>query len=229
MVLVRDGDNAPELFMVRRHERASFGDAFAFPGGVLEADDRTVHERCSGISAQDARTLLRTENGLDYFSSAIRELFEETGVLLADRREQVHAPEQARASLNDNSMSWQRFVESNDLVLRCDELEYFSYWVTPDPLPQRYSTRFFLAELPAGQQASHCGGELTDSRWMTARDVLAAGETDDMLLHFPTLVTLEKIAAYDSVSELKSWCRGCQEEGVDCIHPQLIDGRPVIE
>ncbi len=228
VVLLRDADPTPEVLMVQRHARSSFGAAYAFPGGVVEADDRKVRARCAGLRSDDADALLGTANALDYYSSAIRELFEETGVLLAQHGELAISLDRARAGLNNQTLSWHTFVVENDLALSCDELEYFSFWVTPDALPKRYATRFFVAQLPAGQEAAHCGGELTDSAWMTPRNALAAGEAGDMLLHFPTFHTLNDLAAHTSVAAIRDWCRQCQDNGVPCLHPTIVDGRPVI-
>ncbi len=228
VVLLRDSGAAPEVLMVQRHAASAFGAAYAFPGGVVEADDRAVHAQCAGLSAEAADALLGVEHGLDYFSSAVRELFEETGVLLA-RFDRLTTPLEAlRNRLNDGSLSWRDFVVQNDVTLLCDALDYFSYWVTPDAIPKRFSTRFFVAELPDGQQALHCGGELTDSVWMTADDVLRAGEAGKMLLHFPTSRTLGDIAAHDSIASIRSWCSSRQRQGIPRIHPSMVDGRPEI-
>ncbi len=229
VVLLRDARAAPEVLMVQRHTASAFGAAYAFPGGVVEADDRRVHAHCAGLSAGEADALLGTEHGLDYFSSAIRELFEETGVLLAQCDRDTTLPlKSLRDRLNDGSLTWYDFVAQNEVTLSCDALDYFSYWVTPDAIPKRYSTRFFVAELPDGQQAAHCGGELTDSVWMVASDVLAAGNAGEMLLHFPTLKTLADIAVHKSIAAVRDWCRGLQRQGIPRIHPTMVDGRPVM-
>lgn len=208
--------------MVKRHERSSFGSAFAFPGGVLEAADSEVHANCTGLSADDANQQLGvTTAGLDYFSAAVRELFEESGVLLGNTGPPAEAREAARAALNDETLDWASFVRDNDIAIPCESLHYFSFWITPEGLPKRYSTRFFLAELPAGQTATHCGGELTDSCWMPAADVLEAGRNRTMRVHYPTRKTLERIAEFGSTPELLGWARECAENGVLCNQPVL--------
>ena len=169
VVLVRAAAAEPELFMVRRHAASSFGASYAFPGGVLDSDDATVHEYCKGLGEADAdRHLGVRANGLDYYSAAIRELFEESGVLLADLAAVDEDLGEVRDGLNCGAEDWSDFVTRNRLELRCDALHYFAHWITPRALSPRYSTRFFLAEMPAGQHAVHCGGELTDSCWLTA-------------------------------------------------------------
>jgi 8-oxo-dGTP pyrophosphatase MutT (NUDIX family) len=214
--------------MVRRHERSSFGAAYAFPGGVVDEDDAAVHEYCTGLSTLQANSRLGVkENGLDYYSAAIRELFEESGVLLAglvDLDEDLNA---IRDALNDGSESWSEFVMRSQLELHCDQLHYISHWLTPIGEPKRYSTRFFFAELPEGQIAVHCGGELTDSRWITAHDMLEAGREGVVELHFPTIKTLESIARHKTLEALVEWASSCVEWGVTSMFPAIIerDGR----
>jgi 8-oxo-dGTP pyrophosphatase MutT (NUDIX family) len=207
--------------MVRRHERASFGGAYAFPGGVLEEADRMVASHCGGIAAAEADALLGVSDGLDYFSAAIRELFEESGVLLADIGAADVDLDAVRDGLNQGGQDWGAFVIDNDVRLRCGALEYFSFWVTPEALPRRYSTRFFLAAMPAGQAALHCGGELTDSCWIAAQDALSARRDGRMAMHFPTIRTLESFAEHKSLDALLSWASARSAAGVPCIFPEI--------
>ena len=157
--------------------------------------------------------------GLDYFSAAVRELFEESGVLLGETGLSRPALEAARTALNDQSLDWDRFVEENNILMPCDRLHYFSFWITPEGLPKRYSTRFFLTELPAGQTAEHCGGELTDSCWLSAAEVLDAYRSKTMCVHYPTRKTLESVAQIDSTRELLAWAHRCAQKGVVCDQP----------
>jgi 8-oxo-dGTP pyrophosphatase MutT (NUDIX family) len=231
VVLARPGEAEPELFMVRRHEDSSFGAAYAFPGGVVDPEDRAVHDYCVGLSPEEADSRLGVRGeGLDYYSAAIRELFEESGVLLADAGRATEALEPARAALNDCSDNWADFVVRNKLQLRCDELHYFSHWITPPSLEKRYSTRFFIAAMPEGQTAVHCGTELVDSRWSTATEALEAGRAGELRLHFPTVKTLENIARHRTFDALMSWAAECVEWGVTTMAPVIIEraGRPEV-
>lgn len=206
--------------MVKRHERSAFGSAYAFPGGVLEESDQHVHSLCVGVSPVEADSVLGLDgDGLDYFSAAIRELFEESGVLLGDTHLSDKELDDARIQLNDGSLCWKRFADDNNIALRCDHLHYFSFWITPEDLPKRYSTRFFLAELPEGQNAVHCGGELTDSCWMSAQAILDAGSDKTMRVHYPTRKTLERVAQFDSTEPLCEWAKRCAQKGVVCDQP----------
>ena len=221
VVLAREARGAPELLMMRRHERSSFGGAYAFPGGVLEAADHRVASHCRGVTPDEAAQLLGDKNGLDYFSAAIRELFEESGVLLADIDESDLDLNAARAALNSGTLDWSEFVATNGLNLLCDELRYFSFWITPEALPRRYSTRFFVAAMPDNQEALHCGGELTESHWATAADALKAERAGTISMHFPTIKTLESLAAHRSLQALLEWADDCSRRGVPCIFPKI--------
>lgn len=217
--------------MVLRHERSAFGAAHAFPGGVVDPCDRAVRSYCAGLGAAQADARLGvTGTGLDYYSAAIRELFEETGVLLARTDQVSEALEDVRRALNDGADDWAAFVSRNDLELDCRALHYFSHWITPPSLSQRYSTRFFVAALPEGQAAMHCGGELVGSCWSTAGDMLEAGRAGDVQLHFPTIKTLESLARHGTFDGLMRWAAECVEWGVTTMIPVIIerDGRPEV-
>lgn len=231
VALVRPGANEPELFMVRRHAESSFGAAYAFPGGVVDPEDRRVHEFCTGLSTFDADANLGVKgSGLDYYSAAIRELFEESGVLLADVDKVAEGLQVARDALNDGSDNWDDFVRRNTLMLDCASLHYISHWVTPPSQPKRYSTRFFLAALPDGQAATHCGGELTESQWATAHATLVAGREGRIRLHYPTIKTLESIARHKTYDALMEWAETCADWGVTTMLPMIVerDGEPAV-
>ena len=183
--------------------------------------DARVADHCTGITAAEADALLHVTAGLTWFSAAIRELFEESGVLLATVGRSGIDLGAVRDALNDGTLDWQDFVRDNALQLHCDALNYFSFWITPEALPRRFSTRFFLAAMPAGQDAAHCGGELTDSCWMTAQDALTACREGAIRLHFPTIRTLEALARHGTVDELLDWAASCAHDGVPCIFPEI--------
>jgi 8-oxo-dGTP pyrophosphatase MutT (NUDIX family) len=221
VVLVRESGDAPELLLMRRHEQSAFGGAHAFPGGVLEDADALVEDHCIGITSAAAATLLKVERGLRYYSAAIRELFEESGVLLATVRGRGVDLAAMRDALNEGSLDWRKFVVDYDVQLHCDALHYFSFWITPEALPRRFSTRFFLAAMPGDQDAEHCGGELTDSCWLSANDALAAHRDGAISLHFPTIRTLEALAPHGTLGELVAWAANRAREGVPCIFPEI--------
>jgi len=210
----------------------AFGENYVFPGGVVDPADRLAHARCSKLTSRQADLFLGLEDsGLDFYSAAVRELFEETGVLLACASANGHEPvagglravAELRDALNAGHVSWQALLSRHDLWIDCDRLHYFAHWVTPRSEPKRYSTRFFLAAMPERQSASHDGGELTDSRWMSAGDVLHAHESGDMRLIHPTYATLRDIAGYSSVGDIVRWARHKLLRGVPRVRPAIVD------
>jgi 8-oxo-dGTP pyrophosphatase MutT (NUDIX family) len=234
VVVIRQGEHKPEVFMARRHSKAVFASHYVFPGGILEAADMQVHGLAGGVSQSDANDLLGlTEGALDYYSAAIREAFEESSVLLAKKKDgswafcdggrEQQQIQTSRDHLNAGKLSWTDFLQSNDFRPAYDSLHYISYWVTPRGNSKRFSTRFFLAVIPDGQTAVHDDGELIDSCWMTASDVLAAGERGQMKLMLPTTSTLEEIAIYDTVDAVVDWARQQGRSGVAKILPAFVN------
>ena len=208
--------------MVQRHANSSFGAAYAFPGGVLDAADRDVEQFCSGLDTEEAQRILGvTTGGLDFYVGAIRELFEETGVLLATSDNSMESLATLRDRLNNKLISWTEFVRETGARMLCNELHYFSHWITPEQMNKRYTTRFFVAECPAGQVAYHDERELTNSTWITAADALQAGKTGSMKLHYPTRKTLESLAEHNGVGDIVDWARDCEKSGVESILPVM--------
>lgn len=232
VVLVRPGQGAPEFFLVHRHARAAFGASYVFPGGLLDAGDCDAEAFSRGFSAEDAnRCLGLAAGGFDYYCAAIRELFEETGVLLArDPGGALVAAdattaaelETARAALNAGSLRWPDFLRERGLTLAADALQYFAWWITPRARPKRFSTRFFLAALPEGQAAAHDGRELTDSRWATAAEALTAHDAGDLVLPPPTRATLADLAGCGTPDALFDWASRRRAAGVPRILPVIV-------
>jgi 8-oxo-dGTP pyrophosphatase MutT (NUDIX family) len=201
VVMLRDGAHGPELLMVRRRAGDVFGDSYAFPGGLVDDNEPTAHEYCRGISAEEANRLLHVaDGGLNFYSAAIRELFEETGVLLA-----------------------RDFLRGQGLHMACDALHYFAHWETPLIQPKRWSARFFFAEMPIEQDVLHDGSELTDSLWITAADALAASRAGKMKLPFPTIRNLETFSDIASVDGLITWANERAIAGVSKIRPARFE------
>ena len=215
--------------MLKRHTKSVFGDVHVFPGGVVDPCDTGIDDCCGTVNAAEADRSLGTANALCHYSAAIRELFEETGVLLAysDRACEVPAAasigETERRGLNNGVLAWDRLVRERNLTLAARDLHYFAYWVTPKSEPRRFSTRFFVAPMPAGQLAVHDGVELIDSCWMTARDVLEAQRSRQMQLIYPTYRSLRDIANLQSVSDIVDWADERQRSGVARVLPAIVE------
>lgn len=231
VVVIRDGEGAPEILLVRRRAGDAFGNAYTFPGGVVDHDEANAHIVCEGRSPEEANEILGTNDGLDYYSAAIRELFEETGILLA-RDSDGNWPGDStrfakeRVAVDELDLSWPDFLRNADLCMAGDALHYFAWWTTPVDYPKRWSARFFAAALPPGQVAEHDGKELTDSRWLTAKDALALREAGKLKLPQPTRRNLALMSEFGSVESLLDWAESRRHSGISMICPVrvIVDG-----
>jgi len=225
VVMLRDSPQVPELLMVRRRAGDVFGDSYAFPGGLVDDNEPTAHEYCRGITAAQANRLLHVpDGGLNFYSAAIRELFEETGILLAQDASGNRAPASAqlqalRVQVDKGILPWSEFLRGQGLHMACDALHYFAHWETPLIQPKRWSARFFFAEMPSDQDVQHDGGELTDSLWISAAQALSASRDGQMKLPFPTIRNLRTFADIDSVGGLIDWADEGATAGVQRIRP----------
>lgn len=230
VVLVRDRPGGIETYLVQRHGRMAFGNAWAFPGGVVDADDARVHAACRGIEPATANRLLGAPNALNYYSAAIRELFEETGVLLAGTGADEATLGEYRDGLNAGTKTWRDTIDATGLALDCGALHYLSYWITPRLHKARFATRFFVAAMPEGQAARHCGLELTDCTWLTPAEALDRHRRDELPMIFPTVSTLSMLAECESVAAVLAEADRRAAAGIVAILPRAIeaDGQRVI-
>ncbi len=228
IVVLRESSSGPELLLVRRRAGDAFGDSYAFPGGVVDGDESASHAFSQGKTAEEANTLLNVaQGGLDYYSAAIRELFEETGILLArdaagDWSGSGPDVDVLRKEVDQGALPWSDFLRDQGLQMASDALHYFAHWETPLNLPKRWSTRFFLAELPSGQDATHDGSEVTDSRWIPAAEALTLGCEGGMELPLPTVKTLKSLADFITVGEMLDWAKDQASQGIEKILPERI-------
>ncbi|HEX7249053.1 MAG TPA: hypothetical protein VF262_01575, partial [Burkholderiales bacterium] len=162
LLLLRDGSLGPEAFLLQRTKSAAFlAGAHVFPGGALDKADRDLRvlRRVAGISDAEASARLGVEaGGLAYWVAAIRECFEEAGILLAEGEEggaldarRVAALAQYRGLLHAGKLAFHEFLEKERLVLRGADLAYFGHWITAPGRARRFDTRFFLALAPGNQ------------------------------------------------------------------------------
>ncbi len=219
VVVVRDSEREPEMLLVRRRAGDAFGESYTFPGGVLDPDEADARPMCSGLAPEDADAVLGVESGaLDYYSAVVRELFEETGVLLGSN---TAVSDDIRTRLHDGRLAWKDLLNELDLSIPCNELQYFAHWITPSALPKRWSTRFFLAPMPEGQDVLPDGSEITDYCWATAAEAIASAKSGERKIPFPTQRTIEDLAGQDSVSALLDWARQRQAAGIPTIQPEI--------
>lgn len=214
VIVLRDaGGELPQILMLRRHARSGFAaDAWVFPGGVVDhADGHLPATRWRGIDPQQLadRFGLAPHRVLAHYVAAVRELFEEAGLLLAHHASPVPldlsdpALLELRRDLADReaALTFATWLEDSDLILDLDQLTYYSHWVTPTVEKRRYDARFFLARIPANQVAGYDHAETTDQRWVAAADALDQHHAGQMHLIYPTVKTLEQLRAHSTVDE----------------------------
>lgn len=231
LLVVRDTPTGMEVLMLQRPERAgdAFGGAWVFPGGVVESRDRLLYGLCAGLDDATASSRLGvTEHGLEYYIAAIRECFEEVGILLAyapggelvalDSLADGHL-EQLRKSMQAGETTLDEICRTLNLKLAVDQLAYHSHWLTPMGAPKRFDTRFFLAILPPDQTALHDGHEAEQHNWLRPADVLAHARESTMKLIGPTQRTLESIAAFASAAACKEHAIGLRD--IELAMPRL--------
>ena len=224
VVVIRDGEQRPEILLVRRRAGDAFGDSYTFPGGVIDPDEPDSRPVCSGLPEDEANAILGVDNALDYYSAAIRELFEETGILLA-RDDDGHWPADIEAytderiAVDRGKLPWPEFLRTEGLCMAVDALHYFAWWQTPIVAPKRWTTRFFAAALPPGQEARHDGRELTDSRWMTAHQAIELDRNGHIDLPQPTRRNLGLLADFESVQDALEWAGQRHRSGIEKICP----------
>lgn len=211
-------DDRPDLhvFMLRRNPRSVFGPgAFVFPGGAIDpADsDDSITKRVIGLDDRRASALLDLPSGgLRVWIGALREAFEEAGILLAAPEPGSHADAEPshdtdsladdRVRLNAGEVVLGGVLAEHGLVLDTTEVFLFSHWLTPEGAPRRYDTWFLLAPAPQGQEGSHDDAELVHSEWVRPRDALARYAAGDLDLIFPTLRTLRELESFESATAL---------------------------
>jgi 8-oxo-dGTP pyrophosphatase MutT (NUDIX family) len=206
VLLLRDGAAGLEVFMVERHHEIDFATgALVFPGGQVDAADAdpALAARCAGASGLD-------ETGRALRVAAIRETFEEAGVLLVRRRGAealVGAAELAgiearhRAALHAGERTLAEIVAREDLELALDLLVPFAHWITPVFMPKRFDTWFFVVAAPADQLALHDGHESVDSLWIRPCDAESARSAGRRTIIFPTLLNVRKLGRAATVAE----------------------------
>ncbi len=221
VIIVREGRRMPfDVFLMRRHREQGFmGGAFVFPGGRLEeADcDPSLLELARGLNPEQAKAKLNEpslagEKAMGLFLAAVRETFEEAGVLLAasfhgepidfsDAQTQGRFREH-RGRLQRGEMPLKTMAETEELCFTLDLLTPFSHWITPEVEIRRFDTRFLVARMPQGQSPAHDSVETVESLWLTPSEALARNESGEILLMPPTLKTMEDLCRFASLEDL---------------------------
>lgn len=241
ILLVRDAPAAGgvEVFMERRHLQSGFvGGAYVFPGGRVDPADAIDTGHCTDLDEATANRRLGLEGGgLAHYVAAIRECFEEAGVLLAydrsgtildfgDPAVEEHF-KRLRDQLNAGTVTIQQIADRENLRLATDRIAYWSHWITPVGEPRRYDTRFFVTHAPERQTAGHDDWELTSSAWVTPREAIERAIRREWMIIFPTLVNLKSLGRHSTADAAVAWA-AAQPIPLPVNQPKVFGDRVVL-
>ena len=232
LILLRDGQAGIEVFMGRRHLKSGFvGGAYVFPGGAVDPADDIDELLCAGRThASASKSLGVPHGGLAYWVAAVRECFEEAGILLAYGRDgsmldfkkaDVHRRyEEYRRALFAGKLSIADLARSEGLRLATDQIHYWAHWITPEGEPRRFDARFFLAVAPPRQEASHDERELTDSAWITPRAALERVRSGEWDMILPTIRNLMHLRDFPTAASAESAARAPRD--IVAVLPRIV-------
>lgn len=216
VMLVRDADEGVEVFMLRRALGAVFaGGMYVFPGGRVDDADHAdeLEPICDGIDDSTASGVLQIpRGGLAYWVAAIRECFEEAGVLLArsldgpivrfDDEAIAERFNRARSAVHDGALSLSTLCAEERLMLTTAGIHYVSHWITPVGEARRFDTRFFVARAPQAQEPLHDDHETIESLWVRPADALDRFARGELGMFPPTVSNLEFLAPHATADEV---------------------------
>ncbi len=214
IMLMRETRGSVEVLMLERHAKSSFlPDLYVFPGGRVDPGDHELADRVRGLSSDEARARASTvdaEAALGFYVAAIRETFEESGVLLATRRGERELISGAlaaelsghRLEMQAGRVSFRDIVEAHDLDLAANRLSVHGHWITPEIVPHRFDTLFFLTAAPPGHEAAHDGVESSNHVWIRPEDALAQARRKERQMIFPQIANLETLTGFTNVSDV---------------------------
>jgi glyoxylase-like metal-dependent hydrolase (beta-lactamase superfamily II)/8-oxo-dGTP pyrophosphatase MutT (NUDIX family) len=236
LVLLRDAHAHFEVLLLRRAERAEFaGGAYVFPGGAVDAADfdPALGVLCHGLDdAHASRVLGEPDGGIAYWIAAIRECFEEAGLLLAydavgeplaieeERSVELAA---ARRAMIAGRLPLLDFLRTARLTLATDRIAYLDRWITQPGRPRRFDTRFFVARAPERQVAEHDGAELMHHAWLAPPTALERNRRGELNLLYPTIKTLETLARFRRVEDVLAYARS--ERALPAMTPRKAASR----
>ena len=201
ILMLRDGPAGLEVFMVVRHHQIDFASgALVFPGGKIDAGDNDAAAFCDGVEHASSEQIA-------FQVGAIREAFEECGVLLAraDNETQLISGDRLatldvyREKIHAGEITFVDFLTQERLRLACDCLQPFAHWITPEMMPKRFDTWFYLAAAPSDHLAIHDGSESVDSIWIEPTAALQGAKDGTYTVIFPTRLNIEMLAESPSL------------------------------
>jgi 8-oxo-dGTP pyrophosphatase MutT (NUDIX family) len=236
VILLRDASPSPEVLLIERHSKSEFmPDLYVFPGGRVEDQDRALADRVRGVDAGALAPQFEPDRALPFFVAAIRETFEEAGILLARRggeaafvdADRARALARHRLDVQSGKLSFPELVEREGLELAADSLSVHAHWITPEMAPRRFDTVFFAAIAPPGQLAAHDGVEATDHAWIRPEEALEQMQRSERQIIFPTALNLRTLCGFDDAAAALTSSR---ERPVVPVLPKLVerDGKKLL-
>ena len=241
VLLIRDTNKQIEVFMIKRSMKTNFGGAWVFPGGKIDNEDTSINYSKYSPQLDDRLASARLgieKNGLSYWIACIRECFEESGILLANKKgENLKNTIFTNKDLNiindykDRILNGENIffemIDHLNLELATSELAYISHWITPKIEKRRYSTRFFIARTTA-QEATHDGTEGVESKWVNPKIALEESKNGNFPMIMPTIKNLEMISEYSSTALLLNDMKNKTKEAIPKVEPifEIVDGEP---
>lgn len=206
-----------QVFMMERNANIVFaGGMWVFPGGRVDATDSPLKFQALSThrSDEEASSLMGLDKGgLSYYIAAIRESFEEAGILLAldkdsheplslagkqnSARFNVH-----RHNVNASERDFFDIIEEENLILDAGAMHYIARWITPKGPPRRYDTRFFISRMPENQIPLHDDNELVHSEWISPLEILKKVEAEEMVLMSPTLRMVKSLSLFKNADDV---------------------------
>lgn len=209
LVLTKDTPDGLKVLLLQRTWEAVFMPGFfVFPGGAIDDQDISGRQHAVGRGDSDiSQTMSLDEGGADFMLAAVRECFEEAGVLLAlDENEEEVAPKhpvhEDRDALFQGKLTLAELCQRHKLTIPLDRLAYLGHWITPPGPPRRFDTRFFVAVAPENQLAGHDGVETIDHAWLSPAQALEDHRCGQRLLGLPTIRTLRILSDFDTTGAL---------------------------
>jgi len=216
IVLLRNAEAGMELLLMRRSRQAGFvPGAYVFPGGRVDGTDSTpeVLDNLDGLTSQAAAKRLSLHGAeppaISYYLAALREAFEETGIMVG-LRDDGSAPRTAaedpdvdtvRDQLMQDRIAFADAITRLDCRIAGHAIEYIAHWITPEPEPRRYDTRFFAAKVASGATPIVDPREMTDALWLTPAEALARLDRGELPMVFPTIKTIEQLLPFSDADQ----------------------------
>ena len=230
VVVLREAAGGPEVLLLRRNRATGFvPGAWVFPGGRVDAADgeAALADRWLRLTSEGAAGRLGLGMDADppaiaYYGAAVREVFEETGLLAGSDLMGDGADDrmrEAREALLGRGVPFARVLKRLNARLDGAAIEYIAHWVTPVAEPRRYDTRFFAARVPRGATAVHDEREMTGDVWLTPRAALERHREGRLPMIFPTIRTLEDLFDFATAEDLLAHYRG---RAIPRVQPEIV-------